>query len=134
MTQVAAVPIGRIKGGELTEDGQHLLIRTVGPDGKEMLLAVDRDQLLPLVDMAAFGFTQGGKTLKVPQERKFSFDVSWWELSFERDSRRAVLSLTFGAGGRLDFRLAAAMPEQILETLQAHIAPPAPKRSSSPLN
>jgi hypothetical protein len=134
MTQIAAVPIGRITGGDLTEDGQHLLVRTVAPDGKEVVLALHREQMLPLVDMAAFGFTKGGKTLKVSPDLKFSLEVSWWELSFERDTGRAILSLTFGAGGRLDFRLAPAMPEQILETLQAHFAPPAPRRPGKSVN
>ena len=57
----AATTIGRIAGAKLTDDGQHLLVQTFQPDGQGVVFALRRDQLMPLVDLAALGFTESNK-------------------------------------------------------------------------
>jgi len=128
------LPIGRVAGGKITDDGQYLLLQTVQSDGQDIILALQREQLMPLVDMAALGFAQSNKALNVPSEQMAAFDVSWWEIGFDKATQRAVLSLTFGAGGRLDFLLAKGMPEQLFETLQAHVGQTLAEKPNKPLN
>jgi hypothetical protein len=132
MNQVSAFPLGRIAGAKTTDDGQVMLLQTIQPDGQETIFGVPCDQLLSLVDMAALGLLQSNKATNVSSEQKTAFNVSWWEIGFVPLTKDVILSLTFGAGGRLDFRLATGMPEQILETLRVHLGQGTSEKENKP--
>ena len=95
MNQIPAFPLGRIVGAQTTDDGKHMLLQTLQANGQETVLAVNRDQLMPLIDLTALSFTQSNKILDVPTEQKAAFNVTWWEIGFDPTTNNVVLSLTF---------------------------------------
>jgi len=134
MPDISATLIGQITGVMSSDDGNHVLIRTEPSPGIESVFALKRDQLCNLIDLLALGHMQCRKIHGVPLEQRDVYATTWWEIGFDPASGVAILSLTFGAGGRLDFALPGAMPMQILETLRAHLEPSTSQTHEKPLN
>lgn len=128
MTNILAIPINEISGAMVTEDGQKMLLKFVQANGNDLILAIPRDQFLNFVDMAALSQKQSDDILKIDPNIKSAFHVKWWELGFDKTTKTAVLTLTFGAGGKLSFRLSENMPKDILETLQAYVGNTVPQK------
>ena len=134
MSDISAIPIEKVTGAVASGDGNHVLIRTDITPGNECLLAVKHDQIPNLIDVLAFGHMQCRKIQGTPPEQRDVHKTTWWELAFDPTVNLTVLSLTFGAGGRLDFALPGAMPSQLLETLRAHLEPSTFPKHKKPLN
>ncbi|MDD4616148.1 MAG: hypothetical protein PHW76_03405 [Alphaproteobacteria bacterium] len=121
MVDVSAVAIREISGSQVTEDGQNMLIKTIQSDGNELILAIPRSEILKLADVSALSQKQSDEILKIDPAIKPVFRVSWWELGFDKSTGTVMLTLTFGAGGKLSFQLWGDMPKALLDTLQVHV-------------
>ena len=134
MAEIEAVAVERIVGSQITDDGTCLLIKIALGTGQETVLAFPRDQLMPLVQMAALGRVQSDKILRVSPDDKEALEVRWWELGQVPQTDQGYLSLTIDPGGRLDFILGKVMVKAIHETLQAHLGPSTAPEQKNPMN
>ena len=133
MTAHLAQLAAKIEGSTVTDDGHVFVLRLAMADGTENLIAFPRDQVPNLAELAALGIAQSDKILKVAPEAKGAFTVSWWTLGRDQKTGQVVLSLTFGAGGRLGFLLPNPMPEHIHETLGVMLEKSTPEKPGTPL-
>ena len=134
MAEIEGIPLGQITGGQPTDDGTHVLIRAEQSSGAEIVIAVADEELGKLISACATGHMDCRKIRGVPLAQRDTFTVTWWELGFDPTNKAVVLSLTFGARGRLDFSLPGRMPMEILETLRSHLEPSTPETPDKPLN
>lgn len=131
MAEIEAVTIESIAGAQVTDDGKTVLLCLKLPGDVEGLLALPVTEALRLVDAtcgsiaAASKKIQGGKTV-------FATQATWFELG--RDAAgTAVLTMTFGSGGKMSFALPGQMPEQMFEvlgTMTGLAIPPKPDKPS----
>jgi hypothetical protein len=131
MASIAAIPIKEVLGSETTDDGKHALVKTRHADGTEVTLAVPRDELFKFIDCFALWAGQARSKAGVPKEVKQVFETSWFDLGGDATGS-VVLSLTFGAGGTLSFRMPRSMAEQIRETLSVHLGHATSQTPSTP--
>lgn len=134
MPDIQAIALGQVIGGKPTDDGNFVLIQAGEATQGGAVFAIARDQLCNLIDLLALGHMQCRAIHGVPAERRDVFTTTWWEMGFDPTNNQAILSLTFGAGGRLDFALPGQIPQQMLETLRAHLEPSTTQRPGTPLN
>lgn len=118
--------IAQVVEGYQGAGGQDFTVRAVQPDGQELDVTVPQNQLRPLIEVAAAGFTLNNATQGIAQDAKFPFDISAWDIALDKTTNRTTLSVTIATGGRLDFALAPGMPEQMLHRLQAMLASAGP--------
>lgn len=126
MPEIHALSIAQVAGSLVSDDGQHMVLRLVQADGADVPIAIPRGEILKLAEAAAVSHAQSDKALNVDPNQKDAFHVTWWELGFDESSGTAVLTLTFGAGGKLSFALSGNMPRDLLETLQVHVGSATP--------
>lgn len=129
MAIIQASEISRIDGGQISDDGNFLLLKMTQADGSEIVLAIPSSQMTSLVDMSALGLAQAHKIKNPLSQEKVAYKASWWELGRDQPTESVILSLTFGAGGTLNFILPQPMPQAILDTLQVMLGqsnPPTP--------
>ena len=117
MAEIKAIAVTSITGMMVTDDGNHMLLRVSQADGQELVVALPQDQLLSVVDMAALAQEQCQKIQREDSSNRGVFQTSWWELGQDIESGAVILSLKFGAGGRLHFSLPGPMPSAIYETM-----------------
>jgi hypothetical protein len=129
----AAQLAAKVEASTVTDDGEHMLLKLTMADGAENLIAFPRDQIPSLANLAALSISQSEAAVKAEGEPAPAFVVSWWELGVEKESGRVVLSLTFGAGGKLRFLLPHPMPAHIHETLGVMLGKSSPETPGAPL-
>ncbi len=113
-------------------NGQLFAIKLRLLDGAELILAFPLDVLPGLVEMAALGQAVMAKQQGVPDNVRTPHTVSWFDLRVAEGGTPFLLSLTFGAGGRIDFALPGIMPNtmsEVLLTMLGQSTPPPPKAS-----
>ncbi len=133
MTEHAAQLAAKVEGSMTTDDGQHMLLKLTMADGAENVIAIPRDQIAALVDLAALGILQSETAVKADPTTRAAFRASWWELAVDAQSGQTLLSLTFGAGGRLHFLLPSPMPAHIHETLGVMLGKSTPETPGTTL-
>ena len=125
-TEIAAFAVTKVLGTMISSDRRYLLVHVDQSPGEPVWLSFPIDQAGNLAEAGGAGIAAIAPNVMDDGEKP-SFDVSWWELGKEVASDAMVLSLTFGKGATLHFRLLPPMPRAILETLQAalqgHTAP-----------
>lgn len=98
MSQIPAVPINSIEGYQVTEDGNHMLLKTDFPP----TLAIHESALLPLLTsvIACIGQT----TAKKGEERPV-FSAQWWEFGVSPDGQSLILSFRLQGGANFSFKV-----------------------------
>jgi hypothetical protein len=133
MSEVPAIPIATILGSMATDDKKHVLIKAVEANGQEFVLAITPEELLRLIDCGAKTNSDILDQGKMKSGSKMIFDTSWFEIGSDVETGRTMLSITFGAGGTLNFGLPSGMPEQIYEILGVMLGKTTPA-SGGPTN
>jgi len=133
MTEHAAQLAAKVEGSTVTDDGQQMLLKLTMANGAENVIAIPRDQILSLANLAALAITQSDAAVKAQVEPAPAFVVSWWELGVEKESGRVVLSLVFALGGKLRFHLPHPMPQYIHESLGVMLGKSSPEKPGMPL-
>jgi hypothetical protein len=133
MTQEAAVLVTKVEGAKVTRDGFYMLLKLSVLGNPPTVMAFPYDQLFGLADMAALAIAESAKARKANPYERSPYTVSWWELSRHAMTGQAILSLTFGAGGRLDFLLPDPMPLYMHETLGALLGLPKSPHGIAPV-
>src|ERR1041385_857896 len=115
MPDYPGVMIEKFTGSGETNGGRYAFVRCVAHGGEPLMLAMPKDLLLQVVDIAAKEMSRG-------QEGSFTktvraFDVKEFEVGTSEGRSGAMLSLRFGADGWLHFFLPSRMPEQLLDVL-----------------
>ena len=134
MPEVEATLIGKIEGVDVALDGQHAIIKTLDAEGSERFFAIGRDNFLILVEALAIAHTRSCKILNEGDETISAYTATWWDIGEDTATKQVVLSLTFGAGGKLSFLLPGPMPGAILETLQVRLGQSIVPKPDKPLN
>lgn len=124
MAEIAAFPIETLSGVMTTDDGLHTLIKAVMPNGAAIDLALPTSQMGNLIEMAAFGLTDGRKKQGIPKEEILGFPATWFEIGIDALSGQTILTMTIGAGGKITFMFDKVMAAQMLETLQVGLGRP----------
>ena len=99
--QIPATVITKVSGSLVSDDGQQMALKLLQPDGTDLVLAIPRYEILNLVDVAAHARSQSDKILKVDPKTSVGHRVIWWDLAIDDTTNQVVLTLTFGAGGKL---------------------------------
>lgn len=127
--QIPATVITQVSGSLVSDDGQQMALKLLQPDGTDLVLAIPRDEILNLVDVAAHARSQSDKILKVDPKTSVGHRVIWWDLAIDDTTNQVVLTLTFGAGGKLAFLFGKDGAQRMLEALQVCLGsttPPVP--------
>ena len=120
MSEIPALGIEGVIGSFVTDDGQTMVLGVNIGDGKQAQLAIPKAETYKLVECAALSATQMHEPERLAGEKQ-AFSTKWFELGLDDPTGDVVLSLTFGAGATLTFRLDQSMANQIRETLNTHL-------------
>lgn len=118
---IAATLIDGVIASAVTADGRHMALTLRDCEGNLMTLGFPGEAVPRLIDHAASALTERAQILRGDGEPTERFEVNWWNLARENRSGGYVLSLTFGAGGSLDFVLTRHMAASLLDTLRGHL-------------
>jgi hypothetical protein len=132
MTEHEAELFNQTLSGLTTDDGEHALIKLQGVNESETTIAVPRNGLPKLIDLAAAVLSKGRKLAGCDPDEKLVFDASWYEVGSDPAAGSVVLSLTFGLGGTISFAMNRAMAERLLETLKIGLRGSIPEKPSGP--
>ena len=112
------ITLQALQAYQVSQDEDALLLLALQHSSSELVISVPFGQLFKLIDLTAAGRIALRKLAGADSNRREAHLVSQWEWSKDMQTGKVYLSLTFGAGGRLDFRLPDAMAESMLEGLQ----------------
>lgn len=114
MPSPAALSIDSLRGFELTEDGQYLLVNSNQPDRIAVHCSVMHELLAALSNAIGTSERIRHKTGRV----KFAMPCEAWEISKESDSgQHLVVSFRLPGGAELSFRLHANQAKHMTEVL-----------------
>jgi hypothetical protein len=115
---IAAVALTKILGTMISDGGEYLMLHAEVHAGEPIWLSIPVGQATALAHAGGMAVAASSPGRMRDQAAPI-FDVTRFEIGIPRgDSQAMVLSLTFGSGAILRFRLPAPMPQGILETLK----------------
>lgn len=119
--KIAATMIDEVAMSAVTADGRHMVLTLRDCRGNLMTLGFPGGEVPQLIDHAAYALSERSRVLRADGEGAGRFAATWWNLAREEQGDGFVLSLTFGAGGSLDFALTRHMAGSLLDTLVCHL-------------
>ncbi len=94
------------------------MVKLANPDDSELILAIPPEEMRRLIDVAADNMEKCRKLVGHPKN-PYAFHSDWYEVGRNVDNGEAVLTLTFGSGGKLAFHFGATMATGLAEALNA---------------
>lgn len=117
-TQASALPLVRVIQAKVSDLDKSMLLMVEAASGQQFWLTLPTSQAPALAHAAGLGFA-AGQAERVRNHAMEAFNASWFELlRIPEEAGALAMSLTFGAGAILTFRLPSPMPQMMLETLQ----------------
>lgn len=101
MNQIPAIPVNHIEGYNVSDDGEHMLLKTDLPS----VLAFNEAILHSLLTSVVGAIGRSEKIKGIPKEQKRVFNVDWWEFGLSQDKEHLILSFRLGDGAQLSFRV-----------------------------
>ena len=126
MADIAAIIVSEVLGSQVTDDGQHAVIKARPSTGGEVNLAVPISELYKFIEGFSLSATQVEKKARQKSNVKPTFNTTWYEIG-RTPTNSVVLSLTFGAGAVLSFQMSRSMAEQMRETLIVQLGEATPE-------
>lgn len=118
LSQISAVQIKRTISANRSDDGQFVILKLANPDDSELILAIPPEEMRRLIDAGADSMEKCRKLAGEPKD-PYGFHSDWYEVGRNVDNGDAVLTFTFGSGGKLTFHFGAAMATRLAESLNA---------------
>ena len=124
--RIPVILIDRIDHSLVSENGDHLVLALTDTDGERLTLGMPCERLPELIDRSARALADSERVLRRGWVLRPQLDVTWWNLSRDEGREALLLSLTFGAGGTLNFALPYRMASVLQNGLEEHLATVAP--------
>ncbi len=118
-TPAPALPLVKVIEAKVSDLTKSMLLLVEAASGQQFWLTLPTSQAPALAHAAGLGFA-ADHSERVRNHAMVAFNASWFELlRIPEEPGALALSLTFGDGAILTFRLPSPMPQTMLETLQA---------------
>ena len=115
-----AIEIREISASKLSNENhkgaRFATIRCIDKDGEIFDIAFLSTSLIDVVDLAAAEYVRASGLSLIPDTPKIPFDAHKFDFSFEPSSGNFILSIVFGAGGILSFRLDHKILSELYES------------------
>jgi hypothetical protein len=116
--KIAVTMIDEISTSAVTEDGRHVAFTLRDSLGNFMTLGLPSEEVPNLIDHAACALSEKERIVRPDGDGSGRLAITWWNLIRNDRAGEFVLSLTFGAGGSLDFVLTEHMAASLKDTLR----------------
>jgi hypothetical protein len=134
-TAAPSLPLVRVIETKISDADKTMLLLVEAASGQKFWITLPLSQAPALTHAAGLAFA-AEHSERVRTHAMVAVNTSWFELfRIPEEPGALALSLTFGDGAILTFRLPTPMPQSMLETLQAAkpreteilVNPPAPE-------
>jgi len=125
--QIPGLPLVKVLEVKVMEPEKQLLMLVEAASGQNLWLMLPTSAAPFLARAAGLEFA-AEREEQLRNHALTAFNASWVEfLSIPEEPGALAMSVTFGAGAMMTFRLPSPMPQTMLETLQVAVLPtPAP--------
>ncbi len=122
MTDHAAIPIGKIEGSIVTDDGNHALFEFSTDKDEKVAIAVPTDQLPQLMLLASQAMGNAQKILQTDPKMKHIFQTMRWEIGALPGGQHVVLSFRVEGGSELSFQVGKTDAKKMRDALDVVLA------------
>jgi hypothetical protein len=130
--QARVLPLIRVIRTKVSDPDKSIRLLVEAASGQRFWVTLPTSQVPELAHAAGLGLA-AEHSERVRNHAMVALNASWFELlRIPEEPGALVLSLTFGKGAILTFRLPSPMPQSMLETLQAASVTDAQSIAGSP--